>query len=88
MTDKRVGVNAEEATLTLMRLANYHAISIALVRQWRSAEGQIELPEKLLPSSRGTEKNVAYQEKMSEILLGSVMPVYVEYVVFSIILIT
>lgn len=73
MTDKKVGVNAEEAFATLTALANYHALSIALVRQWRNSEGRIELPDSL----KFLETNVAFQDLVFQ-MIGAVMPTYVE----------
>ena len=47
MVDKRVGCSYEQAKATMTTLANFHALSIALVRQWKTSTGQLALPEHL-----------------------------------------
>ena len=47
MTDKSVGSSKEEVELTLSTLANFHALSLMLLRQYRNAEGTVSLPESI-----------------------------------------
>ena len=47
MADVRVGCTAEEAQLTLSTLANYHALSIMLLRKHRNPDGSYSLPDTL-----------------------------------------
>jgi len=47
MTDKSVGGSKEEVELTLSTLANYHALSLMLLRQYKNADGTVSLPESI-----------------------------------------
>jgi len=47
MVDKTVGCTAEEARLTLSTLANYHALSIMLLKKYKNDDGSYSLPESM-----------------------------------------
>ena len=47
MADVKVGCTVEQVRLTLSTLANYHALSIMLLRKYKNPDGSYSLPEKL-----------------------------------------
>lgn len=73
MLDKKIGANFDEVMLTLEALANYHALTIALVRQWRNPEGHIEAPESL----KFVESPLVFQAMVYD-MLATTMPLYIE----------
>lgn len=73
MLDKKIGANSDEVMLTLEAMANYHALTIALVRQWRNQDGQIEAPESL----KFVESPLSFQDMIHD-MLGATMPHYID----------
>lgn len=47
MVDVQDGCTEEEARLTLSTLADYHALSIMLLRKYKNPDGSYSLPESL-----------------------------------------
>jgi hypothetical protein len=73
MADKRVGCTFQEAQATLTTLASYHALSIAVTRQWKTSSGDYALPEQLSFVREGT----LFDAKGCE-MLGTTVPIYIE----------
>lgn len=73
MSDKKIGANFDEVMITLEALANYHALSVALVRQWRNEDGQIVTPESL----KFVENPLAFQDMICD-MMAATMPMYID----------
>lgn len=73
MIDKKIGANFDEVMLTLEALANYHALTVALVRQWRNQEGKIETPESL----KFVENPLSFQDMVYD-MMAATMPMYLD----------
>ena len=75
MTDKRDGAPMEAAKLTLMSLANYHALTIMLLKKHKNQDGSYSLPscldyiyEKFMFAEKGPE------------MISNAMPMYLQLI--------
>ena len=75
MVNKKVGCTVEEAMLTLTAIANYHALTIALVRSLRNPDDDKSL---LMPDNlRSIIEGYAFIDMGFEVL-GKILPTIVE----------
>ena len=75
MVNKKVGCTVEEAMLTLTALANYHALTIALVRSLRNPDDKknLKMPQEL----EFINEEVMFLERLHD-MIAAPLPTFVE----------